>query len=210
MVIIKVMIFGAGLAVLAGCGGGDSGGSSQKKSESESGGGTVTRTKNDGPKTSTANTPFALEEGCYRNGGVPEDVCKIALSIFRRTNEKRAAEGKEPLKHHAGWHHVATQWSKDQATAGKISHTGFPDSRWAVYEREFGNDGMPDLAAENVGVVKVPDADDEGIAAALADGWYGSPGHRKNMVGDFKYLGVGVFKTDDEKFFATQLFAWDP
>lgn len=205
--ILEVMILVLGVG-LVGCGDESSG--KKAETQADTAGGTTGAPRDEGPKTSTANPPFALEEGCYKNGGVPDDVCKIALSIFRRTNEKRAGEGKPALKHHAGWHHVATQWAKAQAEAGKIGHNGFPDDRWRVYEAEFGNDGMPDLAAENVGVVKVPDADDEGIAATLADGWYNSPGHRKNMVGDYEYLGVGIVKTNDDKYYATQLFAWDP
>lgn len=39
----------------------------------------------------------------------------------------------------------------------------------------------------------------ERLAQKVVGDWYRSPGHRENLLGDFKYLGVGVSKLVPEK-----------
>jgi uncharacterized protein YkwD len=45
------------------------------------------------------------------------------------------------------------------------------------------------------------------VAKVTVDGWINSPGHRKNMLGDFNYSGIGVHVTSDGRYYLTQLFA---
>lgn len=163
------------------------------------------------PVTRTDATPLAAETGCYKQDPDEDESCKIALRMFELTNVKRKGEGKSQLKHHAGWHLAARGWSEGQAKVDKISHDGFPDSRIEQYEKEFGNDGEPEIGAENVGVARLPGATAEDIAVGIVDGWYKSPGHYKNMMGDYEYIGVGVFKDEGTgKYFVTQIFARPP
>ncbi len=163
------------------------------------------------PVTRTENTLLAAETGCYKQDPAEDESCKIALRMFELTNVKRKSEGKAALKHHAGWHLAARGWSEGQAKVDKISHDGFPDARIEQYEKEFGNDGEPELGAENVGVARLPGASPEDIAVGIVDGWFKSPGHYKNMMGAYEYIGVGVYKDEATgKYFATQLFARPP
>lgn len=39
------------------------------------------------------------------------------------------------------------------------------------------------------------------------EGWMESPGHKKNILGDFEETGVGIAISEDGKFYITQLFA---
>ena len=44
------------------------------------------------------------------------------------------------------------------------------------------------------------------VAKVAVDGWIKSPGHRRNLLGDFDDCGIGVFERHG-KFYLTQLFA---
>ena len=43
-------------------------------------------------------------------------------------------------------------------------------------------------------------------AATAVKGWIESPGHRKNLESDHSHCGIGVYQTDDGRYFLTQLF----
>lgn len=158
------------------------------------------------PKTRTANTPLAKAEDCYK----PEDdtLCEMARRIAALTNELRASQSLPPLKLHAGWSFVATVWSEGQADVSAISHDGFPADRDAAYEKEFGTAEQPLLGAENVGRINVHSDEVEDVSSTFGNGWWKSPGHHKNMVGDFSHIGVGVVKGEDGSYYSTQIFAW--
>ena len=57
-------------------------------------------------------------------------------------------------------------------------------------------------AAENVAMTG-PSIDP---ASDAVKGWINSPGHRANLVGSFKVLGVGVFQTGGGNYYYTQIF----
>jgi uncharacterized protein YkwD len=61
------------------------------------------------------------------------------------------------------------------------------------------------LIAENVYMTMTPGS--SRIAAEAVAAWIGSPGHQKNMVGDFVYTGIGVAQGADGSWYVTQLFA---
>lgn len=45
------------------------------------------------------------------------------------------------------------------------------------------------------------------VGKVAVDGWIQSPGHRKNMVGGFNYMGIGVAQAANGAWYLTQLFA---
>ena len=79
-------------------------------------------------------------------------------------------------------------------------------------EVPFGHDGFSDRcremsmssAGENVfmcqGVAAVH------VAKMGVDGWINSPGHRKNLLGNWHYSGIGVYRKGNG-YWLTQLFA---
>jgi uncharacterized protein YkwD len=76
----------------------------------------------------------------------------------------------------------------------------------------FGHDGFEDRiadirkttgfikgAAENVAYGQL-------TAAQVVDGWLHSPGHKKNIEGDFNLTGVGTVQREDGVIYFTQIF----
>jgi uncharacterized protein YkwD len=43
-------------------------------------------------------------------------------------------------------------------------------------------------------------------AQQAVEGWKTSPGHRKNMLGDFSLTGIGIAQSSDGTYFFTQIF----
>ena len=44
-------------------------------------------------------------------------------------------------------------------------------------------------------------------AKVCVDGWINSPGHRKNLMGHFNLMGIGVYVNRNGYIYFTQLFA---
>ena len=42
---------------------------------------------------------------------------------------------------------------------------------------------------------------------AVVDLWKNSPGHRRNMLGPYKYIGIGIAKDGQGRIYYTQVFA---
>lgn len=168
-----------------------------------------TRAKSNKPKYRTENTHLAKEQDCYKP--TDDELCTIAKQILTFTNEERQKQGLKPFKLHAGWSYTASLWSSSQAEVSKISHDGFPVDRESIYEKEFGTIEQPALAAENVGRIKPAGADDlVAIASKLNQGWWNSPSHRRNLVGSYSHIGIGIAFGTDGFHYGTQIFAHPP
>jgi uncharacterized protein YkwD len=144
---------------------------------------------------------------CYKGDAF---ICKIERLIADKTNKYRASRGLQPLTFDGKFAFVARDWSLKQAKSGGISHRGFPNSREAVYRAEFGV--STDFNGENVAYTSMvggsdqSDAAAEAVAEEFAVMWWHSPGHRANMLGKFKRIGVGMYKTSRGAWYATQIF----
>lgn len=144
---------------------------------------------------------------CYKGDTF---ICKIERLITDKTNKYRASRGLQPLTHEAKFSFVARDWSLQQGRAGNISHRGFPNSRESVYRAEFGV--STDFNGENVAYTSMvgggsqSDAAAEAVAQEFAVMWWNSSGHRANMLGNFKKIGVGMHKTSRGAWYATQIF----
>ena len=75
-----------------------------------------------------------------------------------------------------------------------FSHDGF-SNRVEDIKKGFGGRGF----AENV-------AFGQNEAKTVVEGWLNSPGHRKNIEGDFTHIGVGVADAPDGTLYHTQIF----
>ncbi len=80
---------------------------------------------------------------------------------------------------------------------------------------DFGHDGFQERinnlvsfgldikgAAENVAFNK--GFDDP--AAQACEGWFASPGHETNIVGDYTHAAIGIAEKDDGTIYFTQIF----
>ena len=45
------------------------------------------------------------------------------------------------------------------------------------------------------------------VAQTAVNGWIKSPGHRKNLLGNFNYCAIGVYRNSSGAYYLTQLFA---
>lgn len=163
---------------------------------------------NNGSLGNNSNNNIAnTNSDCYK---ADEFVCKVERLIGEKTNKYREGRGLQPLALDAKIAFVSRDWSQKMSRSGYISHSGFPSSRAAVYRQEF---NVPrSLRGENVAMTgrvggsSQDDAAAERIAQEFAVMWWNSSGHRANMLGRFKSLGVGVFKTSRGSWYATQIF----
>jgi uncharacterized protein YkwD len=116
--------------------------------------------------------------------------------ILYYTNKFRASNGLPALKTEINCNLLAEKHSQDMAS-GKTAfgHDGF-EVRAAAIGKVLG--GMSG-AAENVAMGTLD-------AKAVVDGWIKSPGHRKNMLGNFNLIGIGYAQGKGRMMYFTQLF----
>jgi uncharacterized protein YkwD len=117
-------------------------------------------------------------------------------AILRYTNEYRRSQGKPPLQRDAAAAEQAEKHSSNMAR-GKtgFGHSGFKERVNAV----SGASGRVSAAAENV-------AYGQQDAESVVKGWIRSKQHRKNMLGNYNKIGIGVAKSRDGTLYFTQLF----
>jgi uncharacterized protein YkwD len=122
----------------------------------------------------------------------------IALRAFQLTNEFRASQHLPPLTWNDGLSLIGKGHSEDMAN-GRVpfGHQGF-NNRFRTFPFRFTRGGAENVAM-NAGLADV--------GKVAVDGWINSPGHRKNMLGNFNYSGIGVTQGPQGAWYLTQLFA---
>ncbi len=115
--------------------------------------------------------------------------------VFDLTNVLRVKQGLKPFSWNDKVAAVAREHSKDKARQGYFSHTGL-DGRSPFDRMEDG--GITYTAAsENIAMGQTNSIE-------AYHGWLNSAGHRRNMLGDYEMLGVGVAFADTEEPYYTQ------
>ena len=123
-------------------------------------------------------------------GGLAEDVLKY-------TNQFRKSKGLKILEMRDDLNAIARKHSEDMA-GGRCSfgHSGY-DLRVSKIKKTIKPcDGY---VAENV-------AYGASNGKEAFDIWKNSSGHRKNMLGDYKYIGIGTARTRKGVIYYTQIF----
>ena len=168
---------------------------------------TTTAAPGSSPTASTGVAAFIqqLINGFSQGGGgllgAKEDIgpgclegdpwtCQAEASLVKYTNDVRAKNSKSPLTQDFRLSDVARDWSVKQGAM--ISHTGFPTARVAVFQQKFPGVSVPQIAGENVAMNGASSSDADGVAKMFSDMWEASPGHFANMIGPYRYIGVGV------------------
>lgn len=124
----------------------------------------------------------------------PELISRQALD---GTNRYRATKKRVPLRWHPGIAAIAAAHAQQMASGQMpFSHDGF-NQRAASFPVAHRS------AAENLALNKNVAA----VAKCAVDGWIQSPGHEKNLVGNFLWCGIGTARSADGTFYLTQLFA---
>lgn len=153
--------------------------------------------------TSTVKLEKAVAASeCYK--APDEFVCAVEAAIARITNEYRQRNGRRPIEHDQKMSYVSRLWSAEQARTGQISHAWFSNGRWRQeYVREFGT--QPRLSGENVAMNGGSASSAEVVAQKFMNQWINSSGHRANIVGNHKTIGIGVARRGNS-WYATQNF----
>jgi uncharacterized protein YkwD len=123
-------------------------------------------------------------------------AAKLQVDIVELVNQHRATLGLNPLTISNVVAEQSTIHSMNMAKGKtRFSHDGF-DKRVDAIIKQIGGVGF----AENV-------AFGQTTAESVVDGWLNSPGHRKNIEGDFTHIGVGIAQAKDRSIYYTQIFA---
>lgn len=142
----------------------------------------------------------------------------VEALVVEYTNEERAAEGLETLDGSDVHAEVARSHSEDMARNGYVGHV---DSEGTEFEDRV-EGGDCSTLGENAGVTLyeapeenertgeiIRNTDEDEIARSLVDGWMGSPLHRDNILDEYDSLSVGVYVSEGNAVFATQVFCAD-
>ena len=120
----------------------------------------------------------------------------IEKEILRYTNEFMQSKGKPALimediiNEQAEKH--AIKMAKGKTPFG---HQGFQDRVKAIQSKI----GFTSAAAENVAYGNM-------TAKEVVQGWIKSPTHRKNLLGSYTHIGIGVAEGKNGRLYFTQLF----
>ncbi|RPD43208.1 CAP domain-containing protein [Chitinophaga barathri] len=128
------------------------------------------------------------------------DEKSVEEDILFYVNKFRRTKGLKPLEISNVISIEARDHSKSMATGRRnFGHDGF-ESRVDDISKKL---GTVRAAAENVAYGNLS-------AEAVVDGWIKSPGHRKNMLGDFNLIGIGTARGKGNIVYFTQIFINKP
>jgi uncharacterized protein YkwD len=118
--------------------------------------------------------------------------------IHKEVNEFRRSHGLKPLELNPIISAQALAHSTRMArNRESISHRGF-DLRMKEIRKKLAFRNAAENVATNFGY------EDPGSRAV--EGWKNSPGHRKNMLGDFTLTGIGIARSGHGAYYYTQIF----
>jgi len=135
---------------------------------------------------------------CHRT--LPGDSSDIGGSmeeqILYYTNKFRKSKGLPPLQLNETISREARDHSRDMASGRTgFGHEGFEERVDHVSKKL----GRVASAAENVAYGNLD-------AAGVVNGWIKSPGHRRNMLGNYNLIGIGAARGKGKIIFFTQVF----
>lgn len=126
----------------------------------------------------------------------PTMSSSMSADILRYVNAHRHAMGLRSLEANSYISSVALAHSRDMLTGRTpFGHEGFRE-RIDLIRKHL---GPLHVAAENV-------ASGPMSAREVVEGWLHSPGHRRNIEGDFRLTGIGVAAARNGMIYFTQIF----
>ncbi|WP_447642921.1 MULTISPECIES: CAP domain-containing protein [Chitinophagaceae] len=117
-------------------------------------------------------------------------------NILRYINQYRTQKGLNALMLDDGLSTIAYMHSRDMSRGNvAFGHDGFNDR---MAKARLSNSKLAGFA-ENVAYgMQTPQE--------VSQDWYGSSGHRRNMLGNYLLTGIGVERADDGYLYFTQVF----
>ncbi len=131
------------------------------------------------------------------NSFTPPNTSNLVYEVLTQTNTFRKSKGMNTLEMRGDLNELAKKHSEDMAK-GRVGfgHAGF-GKRFAKAEKKIRNfHGF----AENVAYGAI-----SGKQVVMM--WEKSPGHRRNLLGPYKYAGIGIAKNKQGQIFFTEVFA---
>lgn len=119
----------------------------------------------------------------------------LTSDVLKYTNQFRKSKGKQVLVMHDELNAIARKHSEDMARGRRAFGHGGYAQREAKVCRIFNSCTM----AENVAYGAATGKD------AVAQ-WKNSSSHRKNLLGNYKYIGIGVASDRRGRTYYTQIF----
>lgn len=98
------------------------------------------------PNPNPAPQPNPGPSDCYKGDAL---TCDIEKRILDKTNKYRSEVSASALANSQECQFASRDWSKQQAAAGNISHTGFPEARNSAIAKEFPGSKVT-VSGENV------------------------------------------------------------
>ncbi len=146
---------------------------------------------------------FLLKLNCwlFYFGGYPMNSLvyhgdKLEIEILQYVNEDRKEHNLPPLRINSLESSLALKHSEDMAEGKvKFGHDGF-SSRAKTIQKKLGSTEI----GENV-------ASGSMTAREVVDGWLNSPGHKKNIEGNFTFTGIGWARDKKGEIYFTQIFS---
>lgn len=137
-----------------------------------------------------------LTPSCAQDNTSDEDFEVMEQQILQEVNTYRATKRLKPLQMVEMITDAATRHSKDMGR-GRVpfGHDGF-DDRMDRLMRKIDN---ANACAENVAFGKF-------TAQEVVKKWIQSPGHKKNIEGNYNLTGIGVYRGKDGYPYFTQIF----
>ncbi|MCU0536954.1 MAG: CAP domain-containing protein [Hydrococcus sp. Prado102] len=156
------------------------------------------------PSTTASNLPVKLPQSPLpKSTTSPLDgdgtfLITIEQKVHQQINRYRLSRNLPPLRLDAQLSHEARLYSQQMAQGkATFSHKGI-EKRFKKVEQII----PYRKAAENLALNK--GYQDPGMVAV--EGWLKSPGHRKNIEGQFNLTGIGVAKNLKGEYYLTQFF----
>jgi uncharacterized protein YkwD len=116
--------------------------------------------------------------------------------ILKYVNEDRISHGLSVLQMNPLESSLAAKHSRDMSAGRvKFGHDGF-NTRAKTIQKALGSMEV----GENV-------AEGSMTAREVVDGWLHSPGHKKNIEGNFKLTGIGYASNKKGDIYFTQIFS---
>lgn len=143
------------------------------------------------------NTIFTMDD--LKQKLIEEKREKLGQLCLKYTNEFRTNENKPVLKWEEKILAICQSHSQSMGLGRvKLGHSGFSQRVKLIKEKvSFSN------AGENVAYCDDLELDE--LARKVVQGWIKSPGHRKNLLGDYTHCTIGLFKTFADRWYFTQI-----
>lgn len=145
---------------------------------------------------------MALANDCYK---ADIGTCETERKMFEATNNFRAQNGLPPLQYKRELQWSARKWSESMAATGRVDHQGFPTTRNQTIILEFPASNLKVHGENCAGMARVKPFDYGEYFVSL---WIRSPGHRANMLRNWRYVGMGYARDGKSGHYATQNFSW--